>query len=117
MKKFEYYDSGVEYTPLSIVRDRVYRSNYFNDLEFPTLSAKKREKERLEKIIKTTYIRGKNRSENIKREFINDLYKDLDIISNPKRDLLFQKSYELGFHEGGFEKVYNIAKNLVELIK
>lgn len=48
--------------------------------------------------------------------FRQDLFEDLDIVDNSKRDLLFSKAWELG-HSSGYNEVYNYACDLVELIK
>lgn len=48
-------------------------------------------------------------------EFKKDLYEDLGISDNPKREKLFSKVWE---HRGdeGFEQVYSYACDLVDLI-
>lgn len=51
----------------------------------------------------------------LKVEFKKDLLKELDVTSNPKADLLFEKAWSLG-HSSGFEEVYSFACDLVELI-
>jgi hypothetical protein len=48
--------------------------------------------------------------------FKDDLLRELEIVSNPKADLLFQKAWERG-HADGYENVYAIACDLVDLIK
>jgi len=49
------------------------------------------------------------------REFYEELAEELGIENNPKKDLLFQKAREDG-ESHGFEGVYSIANDLVELI-
>ena len=47
--------------------------------------------------------------------FTNDLFADLGIEDNPKRDLLFLHAWNMG-HSAGFKEVYLYASELVELI-
>lgn len=49
-------------------------------------------------------------------EFKRDLFEDLGIEENPKKELLFAKAWEQG-HSSGFSEVYNYAAELVELIE
>ena len=44
------------------------------------------------------------------------MFEELDIADNPKRDLLFNKAWELG-HSYGLSEVYHYADELVCLIK
>lgn len=48
--------------------------------------------------------------------FINDLFDDLGISDNPKRHLLYSKAYDYS-HSDDYEEIYNVACNLVYLIK
>ena len=48
--------------------------------------------------------------------FREDLFKELGIENNPKRDELFGIAWEMG-HSSGFSEVYYIATDLVRLIK
>ncbi len=48
--------------------------------------------------------------------FRKDLFEDLGISNNPKKDLLYSKAWENG-HSAGFSEVYNVACDLVDLIK
>lgn len=48
-------------------------------------------------------------------EFLRDLFEDLGITDNPKKDLLFSKAWDYG-HSGGYSDVYNHACDLVDLI-
>jgi len=52
----------------------------------------------------------------LQEQFRQDLFKELDIVDHPKRDLLFQKAYERG-HSAGFSEVYQVALDMVDLIK
>ena len=49
-------------------------------------------------------------------KFKNDLFKDLGIEDNPRRDKLYSKAWELG-HSSGLQEIYNVACDLVELIE
>lgn len=49
-------------------------------------------------------------------QFKNDLFEELSITDNPKRELLFQKAWELG-HSSGYSEVYLYACDLVDLIR
>jgi hypothetical protein len=48
--------------------------------------------------------------------FKNDLFADLGIQDNPKREKLFTKAWEDG-HSAGYSEVYNCALGLVDLIE
>lgn len=48
-------------------------------------------------------------------EFEKDLYEDLGIEDNPKKEKLFTKAWEFG-HSSGYSEVYNYACDLVDLI-
>lgn len=49
-------------------------------------------------------------------EFKSDLFEDLGITDNPKRELLFRLAWGMG-HSHGYSDVYSIACDLVELIR
>lgn len=49
-------------------------------------------------------------------QFKQDLFEDLNIETNPKCDLFFNKIYYMGRSEG-FYRVYELAVDLVDLIK
>jgi hypothetical protein len=51
----------------------------------------------------------------IEEEFRKDLFNDLGITNNPKRDLLYAKAYERG-HSSGYSEIADIAEDLVQLI-
>lgn len=51
----------------------------------------------------------------IAAEFRKDLFDDLGITDNPKRDLLYAKAYERG-HSSGYSEIANVAYDLVDLI-
>lgn len=44
------------------------------------------------------------------------IYHEFGVENNPKKDLLFEKAWELG-HSGGYDEVYNYFGDLVDLIK
>jgi hypothetical protein len=58
------------------------------------------------------YYSEKNKLE---EEFKQDLFEELSIVNNPKRDLLYSKAYESG-HSGGLSNVFSVASDLVDLI-
>lgn len=49
-------------------------------------------------------------------QFKLDMFKDLGIEKNPKREKLFAVAWERG-HSSGYSDVYNVACDLVELIE
>lgn len=51
----------------------------------------------------------------IYEQFKQDLFNDLGIEDNPKRELLFSKAWERG-HSAGYHEVYSVAQDLVDLI-
>ena len=50
------------------------------------------------------------------KEFRADLFAELGITNNPKRDLLFEKAWDMG-HSFGYDEVVDRALDLVELIE
>lgn len=51
----------------------------------------------------------------LREKFKKDLFDYLGIEDNPKRDLLFDKAWEMG-HSSGFSEVVTCADDLVDLI-
>lgn len=49
-------------------------------------------------------------------EFKSDLFEDLGITDNPRREKLFSLAWEIG-HSIGYSEVYRVACDLVELIR
>ena len=47
--------------------------------------------------------------------FKKDLFNELGIADNPKKDLLFSKAWEIS-HSYGYNEVFSTAEDLVELI-
>ena len=56
------------------------------------------------------------REAEIHETFRQDLFEDLGITDNPKRDRLYSIAWSQG-HSSGFHEVYNYAQDLVDLIK
>ncbi len=102
-------------------RDTYNRSNYLNvgnmDYMFEFIEKLYAEEKNLHY--------GKTREEHaaynkamaeLNDKFKEELFKDLCIEDNPKRDLLFQKAWDSG-HASGWHEVWNHAVELVDLIK
>lgn len=49
-------------------------------------------------------------------QFKQELFEELGIADNPKRELLFSRAWEQG-HSAGYDEVYTCACDLVELIR
>jgi len=49
-------------------------------------------------------------------EFKLEVFKELGIENNPKKELFYSKVWELG-HSSGFSEIWNYATDLVELIQ
>lgn len=56
-----------------------------------------------------------NEQNKIDNQFKQDMFKELDIENNEKRDLLFSKAWEMG-HSSGYDEVKNYMIDLVDLI-
>jgi phosphomannomutase len=50
------------------------------------------------------------------KKFMQDMFNELGIADNPKRDRLFSIAWDLG-HSAGYSEVYNYASELVDLIR
>lgn len=61
-------------------------------------------------------LRHREHGNELVGRFRQDLFEDLGIQDNPKRDLLFEKAWELG-HSSGLQEVYSYAEDLVGLIR
>ena len=57
-----------------------------------------------------------NRERKIHDQFKQDMFEELGVTDNPKKDLLFSKAWEMG-HSYGFSEVFHYAEELVDLIK
>jgi len=60
--------------------------------------------------------RWKNNESLILSTFVNDLFEELDIKDNPKKNLLYNIAWDKG-HASGLEEVFVIAEELVDLIR
>jgi phosphomannomutase len=49
-------------------------------------------------------------------KFMQDIFDDLGIANNPKRDRLFSIAWDMG-HSAGYSEVYHYASELVDLIR
>ena len=60
---------------------------------------------------------GKYRNEEQQKhdEFKEDIFKEFDVLNNPKKDPLFDKVWDIG-HSNGYYEVYVTFEDLVELI-
>lgn len=114
MKEFDYY--RVPQRSIQSIRKMVYDSHNFNPDDIDSKSEETRIREELEVEIKKIRDEMHQKTDDRMNEFENDLYEDLDIVDNPKRKKLFNKAWEMG-HAYGFGEVYNMACDLVELIK
>lgn len=47
--------------------------------------------------------------------FKQDFFEELGIENNPKKEILFQKAWDMG-HSSGYQSVLDIGEDLVELI-
>lgn len=70
------------------------------------------DEEEFNKIKKRYYAEDKR----IHEKFKNDLFDELGIQNNPKKDVLYDLAWEYG-HSSGFSDVYNYACDFVCLIK
>lgn len=52
----------------------------------------------------------------LEEAFKKDLMEELNIVDNPKAELLYTKAYDIG-HSLGYAEIYNVASNLVDLIR
>ena len=60
-------------------------------------------------------IQKRKHSSELHEQFKRELFEELGILDNPKREELFSKAWELG-HSAGYSEVYNYARDLVDLI-
>ena len=113
MKDFDYYKS--DYKSLQSIRRMVYAKHAFD----PDLIDSKTEEElirsKLEQEVQSIYKSMLQSNTDKMEEFKRDLFKDLDIEDNPKRELLYDKAWEMG-HAYGFSEVYSKACDMVDLI-
>lgn len=57
----------------------------------------------------------KEETDRLHEQFKQDLFNDLGIAENPKREELFEKAWELGHHK--FDAAFHWAEDLVKLIR
>lgn len=114
MKNFNYYMAS--YKTRNEITNEVFKEHNFNPDNYDSKSEEKRVRDTLIKIVNERYDSQKQKEIELYNEFKHDLFEELEITDNPKRDLLFEKSWDRG-HSYGLYEVYNTALDLVELIK
>lgn len=114
MKDFNYY--SVSQQNKQSIRKLVYSLHNFNPDNIDSKSEEQRIREELEKEVEARYNDINQKVRDRMEEFKNDLFEELGITNNPKREKLFNKAWEHG-HAYGFYEVYNVACDLVELIE
>ena len=92
------------------MNERINSGYYITKVEYP--DRKLISKETFQELLKE-YSKDQYRLE---EQFKYDLFEELGITNNPKRDLLFSKAWELG-HSSGYREVRFYAQELVELIQ
>lgn len=116
MKDISYYENKMnEIRSIDSIKSSVYKANGFDTANFNNMTELKKERARLDSIVKEAHDRDKMKYKNALDEFKNDLFEELGITENPKRDILFAKAWENG-HSSGLYEVYSISNDLVELI-
>lgn len=117
MKDFEYYSAPMrKVVSLNTIKKELYEKVGFSPDKFDSKSQEQAVRRQLDlqaKELHEALIDDANRAE---KKFKNDLFEELEIQDNPKRELLYQKAYELG-HSYGCSEVFYYAKELAELIK
>ena len=81
-------------------------------LDYPPMELKKRDLNKYTEI-KRAYNEGHQK---ITETFKQDLFKDLGIENNPKKEKLFEIAWRMG-HGGGYGDVVCYAEDMVGLIK
>ncbi len=115
MKNFNYYNDPVNRVQsYNFIKHRIFKENNYNPRQNPTEEDEKEEKRLIEIAVKE-HAEICKKAHDTEEEFKKDLFEELDIQNNPKKDLLYSKAYERD-HSYGFEEIYNVACNLVELI-
>lgn len=114
MKNLDYYRAS--YKSRKEITNEVFKEHKFNPDDYDSKSEEKRVRDTLIKIVNERCEYQKQREIELFNEFKQDLFEELEITDNPKRDLLFEKAWDRG-HSYGFYEVYNTALDLVELIK
>ena len=76
---------------------------------------KKTEYEERIKMYKNHVRKYRNEEQQKHDEFKEDIFKEFDVLNNPKKDPLFDKVWDIG-HSNGYYEVYVTFEDLVELI-
>lgn len=113
MKDFDYYKS--DYKSLQSIRRMVYVKHAFDPYLIDSKTEEELIRSKLEQEVQSIYKSMLQSNTDKMEEFKRDLFKDLDIEDNPKRELLYDKAWEMG-HAYGFSEVYSKACDMVDLI-
>lgn len=113
MKDFDYYKS--DYKGLQTIRRMVYVKHAFDPYLIDSKTEEELIRSKLEQEVQTIYKSMLQSNTDKMEEFKCDLFKDLDIEDNPKRELLYDKAWEMG-HAYGLSEVYSKACDMVDLI-
>lgn len=113
MKDFDYYKS--DYKSLQSIRRMVYVKHAFDPYLIDSKTEEELIRSKLEQEVQSIYKSMLQANTDKMEEFKRDLFKDLDIEDNPKRELLYDKAWEMG-HAYGFSEVYSKACDMVDLI-
>lgn len=117
MKDFEYYSEPMrKVVSLSTVKQRLYEHVGFNPDNFDSKKQEQEVRRQLDEQAKEIHEALIDDANSAEQQFKEDLFEELEIQDNPKRELLYQKAYEMG-HSYGFSEIYCYACELVELIK
>ena len=114
MKPFDYYQ--FERRSVKEIEESVYKANGYYSNNFSTMKQLKKEKERLDNIVAESVRREHDKYFSLIEEFKTDLFNELNINDNPKKELLFEKSRKLS-HNDSLEEIYIWVHELVDLIK
>ena len=113
MKDFDYYKS--DYKSLQSIRRMVYVKHAFDPYLIDSKTEEELIRSKLKQEVQSIYKSMLQSNTDKMEEFKRDLFKDLDIEDNPKRELLYDKAWEMG-HAYGFSEVYSKACDMVDLI-
>lgn len=117
MKDFEYYDLPVrKVASLNTIKQKLYEKVGFNPNNFDSKSQEQKVRRQLDLQAIEMHDSIVLDAKCAEQKFKEDLFEELDIQNNPKRELLYKKEYEMG-HSYGFSEIYAYAVDLVELIK
>lgn len=117
MKDFEYYSGPMrKVVSLSTVKQRLYEHVGFNPDNFDSKRQEQEVRRQLDEQAKEIHDALIDDANSAEQQFKEDLFEELEIKDNPKRELLYSKAYSLG-HSYGCSEIYYYACELVELIK